>query len=103
MATEYIRATASFNINHHVRVKLTALGRKHLSEIGELWRLEPGHSNAVDDATGFSEWQLWDLMATFGPVLYMGGGVPFETEIELVPDAHRLSSTGQLFPQQEQK
>jgi hypothetical protein len=80
----------SFNINHHVRVKLTPTGRAHLEKIGEMWRLTPGHSNAVDDATGYSDWQLWDLMATFGPMIHHGGAVPFETEIVLRPDVWPL-------------
>jgi hypothetical protein len=60
-----------FNINHHVRVRLTDRGRSHLARIGREAK---------------EEWQLWDLMHTFGPVLSNGMPIPFETEIELLGD-----------------
>lgn len=79
---------ASFNVNHKVRIRITARGRDHLRETGRLSMLTPGYSTAVDDATGYATWQLWEVMSVFGSVMYMGGSVPFETEIELVPDAN---------------
>lgn len=68
---------AEFNVNDHVRVKLTDVGRRHLT-------LPVNQPRTVtEDADGWSRWQLWDLMHTFGEVVYMGGAVPFDTDIEI--------------------
>lgn len=80
------------NINDVVRVRLTDLGRKtltilraqeneHLATAGSRVRIPL----AVVEVDGWSEWQLWELMAAFGE--FCGNGLPlmFETEIEL-PD-----------------
>lgn len=51
------------NINSHVRVRLTEAGRALCQRLGR----EPAE-----------QWQLWDLMAVFGPSHYMGAPtVPF--------------------------
>ncbi len=69
---------ASFNINNYVHVRLTAKGRNVL------------HSQKIkipsEDQNGFSKWQLWELMNTFGPYLHNGETVPFETTIKLALD-----------------
>jgi len=81
-----------FNVNDVVRVRLTDLGRKTLAVLRaqENEQLAAAGSRiriplAVAEVDGWSEWQLWDLMATFGE--FCGNGLPlmFETEIEL-PD-----------------
>ena len=80
----------SFNINHNVHVKLTDAGktelkRQHDSMYGSmpnhLWssKYEP----PVEDADGWSKWQLWDLMSQLGGKCYNGCNVPFETEIKI--------------------
>lgn len=64
----------SFNINDYVRVKLTFIG----------WALLNGKNRIVsEDTEGWSRWQLWDLMNTFGTSLYNGCDVPFETNIRI--------------------
>ena len=71
-----------FNINGDVRVKLTPLGR-------QIWRSywkphDPeGNMEKKIDPDGWLKIQLWEVMATFGPHMYNGGDVPFETEIIL--------------------
>lgn len=75
-----------FNINHMVRVRLTDRGREiHRARHDDLAaRYElpyPYVPPGVDD-DGWSEFQLWDLMHTFGADLVMGLPVPFETGIE---------------------
>jgi hypothetical protein len=68
-----------FNVNHEVRVRLKERGRAIVAE-------ERPHKRV--DADGWSTWQLWDLMQCFGPHIVFGGPVPFETNIELLPDAY---------------
>jgi hypothetical protein len=69
---------ASFNINYNVHVRLTEEGRNIL------------HSQKVtvppEDQNGYSRWQLWVLMNTFGPHLWNGAPVPFEPTIRLAVD-----------------
>ena len=75
------------NINDDVKVKLTAIGKLELErQHGLLQKMFP-HIGCiempVEDNEGWSIWQLWRLMETFGSMLYNGGRVPFETEIEI--------------------
>lgn len=82
--------TIRFNLNHHVRVRLTDFGRaehqRQWQDIAELTSLP--YTPPKEDAEGWSEWQLWSLMKTFGPCIYMGmPKVPFETDIELLPES----------------
>jgi hypothetical protein len=81
-----------FNINHNVRVRLTDFGHqivwKRHAELSEFLKSVGGPPLSGDGATtedneGWSEWQLWKLMETFGPHIRMGADVPFETEIEI--------------------
>lgn len=81
-----------FNINHIVRVRLTDLGRKlmiknHNALFGNRAHLVEVRSPSEID--GWSELQLWYLMAEFGQHLNNGCDLPFETEIEIPerPDA----------------
>lgn len=82
-----------FNINDKVRVRLTDLGRKTLAVLRAKANEDmvaaygpgiPLRPIAVPEVDGWSEWQLWDLMATLGE--FCGNGLPlmFETEIDLV-------------------
>ncbi len=79
-----------FNINHNVKVRLTGTGVEILKAHHEdLERYFPKIGPFVppkEDGDGFSKWQLWDLMHTFGPYIQLGGIVPFETEIEIIED-----------------
>lgn len=81
-----------FNVNDTVRVRLTDVGRqivkhKH-DELNAFLRarngtLQHGDGTVTEDADGWSEWLLWQLMQTFGPYMYNGCSIPFETTIEL--------------------
>lgn len=77
-----------FNVNNYVRVKLTDIGRDALRKEHEnLYRLfdkVPEYLPPKEDADGWSEWQLWDLMNKLGPHCRNGAHVPFSTEIEIV-------------------
>lgn len=76
-----------FNINESVKVKLTERGKELLKEDHEnFWSstsfpkiTKPVYIPPKVDKDGFSEFQFWHFMHTFGPYLYLGSvGVPFE-------------------------
>lgn len=78
-----------FNINEYIRVKLTPRGKAiHQALHDELNRRFPGaqliYRPPTEDAEGWSRWQAWDLMQTFGPHISMGFDPPFETTIEVL-------------------
>lgn len=70
-----------FNVNEVVRVQLTDIGR---AAHKAYWEPFSGgkYQPAKTDEDGWSEFQLWDLMALFGPKMTMGMSVPFSTNIE---------------------
>ncbi len=79
-----------FNINDTVRVRLTDHGRAvHKADHYTFWAKFGGQLRApkyippVEDAEGWSKWQLWVLMNAFGSHLHIGFRRCFETEIEL--------------------
>lgn len=91
-----LTSPASFNLNDYVRVKLTDHGRAlHRAEFDRLcafWvdRGFPAPEDLVyrpveEAEDGWSTWQLWDLMHTFGAHLYNGCQLPFHPVIELMP------------------
>lgn len=76
-----------FNVNEYVSVKLNDLGKKILlAEYAELKsvfpKLPPYQEEAVDE-NGFTKFQLWNLMLTFGPHMRLGAEMPFETTIRI--------------------
>ena len=71
-----------FNINDHVKVKLTDVGKDifyhqfdDLNRTGFLY-IEPYYP--IVDEEGYTKFQLWELMSIYGPHLRMGCNVPFE-------------------------
>lgn len=80
-----------FNANHHVRVKLTDYGRQVYREImAKRWGARSAEHLATpaEDADGWSQWQLWDLMNTYGPFVGHGLRNVFDMNIEIeVQDA----------------
>lgn len=76
---------AEFNINNYVFVKLTEAGRaEHKRKHDELKELLPNlkeYSPPVEDAEGWSRFQGWVLMNTFGHMLGPAKEPPFETTI----------------------
>lgn len=78
-----------FNINETVLVKLTDHGRSVRAREHARWTAEAGvkleYHPPKEDAEGWSSWQLWSLMREFGPHIYMGGPLCFETAIRIVP------------------
>lgn len=81
-----------FNINESVRVRLSNSGKLiHRRQHDELRTQYPSigkYTPPKTDAQGYSRWQLWSLMQTFGPSISLGTEPPFETEIIFeAPDA----------------
>jgi hypothetical protein len=80
-----------FNINHDVRVKLTRHGedclKKNYEELAKRYagKLPWAFQLPESDSDGWTRYQMHDLMAQFGPHLYCGAEIPFETEIEILP------------------
>jgi hypothetical protein len=76
-----------FNINDHVRVKLTSTGLKEFAERADAWNAAfpsipiPREPELTED--GYYETQLWSLMHDFGHVVRFGTEPPFETVIFL--------------------
>lgn len=84
-------ANIGFSINESVKVRLTDFGLQILEQQhDELCASLPVKTKRVwippaVDADGYSEFQLWDLMNSFGSYLYLGAAIlPFETEIAFV-------------------
>lgn len=76
------------NLNDSVRVKLTDHGRSvHAKDHADCWGsagvIRP-YTPPKEDADGWSTWQLWVLMQTFGPHIYMGATPCFLGDIEVV-------------------
>lgn len=71
----------TFNINDPVWVRLTPRG---LAEIQKDAGLAAIHRHR-EEVNGWTRWQLWELMAELGKFCYMGGRIPFETEIRFAP------------------
>jgi len=73
------------NINDHVWVRLTPIGRAiHVKDHRELQLAYPNNDipyTPPKEINGWSRFQLWSLMRQFGPFCYLGADLPFETEI----------------------
>lgn len=81
-----------FNINNYVKVKLTKKGVELLRKEQEAREEELRNyrlSASLDlslltpkaDDDGYTKFQLWDLMAIFGPHIAQVGELPIETNI----------------------
>ena len=82
--------TVPFNINDYVHVRLTPKGRQihranHDDLVAKIGGLPLPYIPVVENMEGWSRWQAWDLMRVFGPHLYNGCVLPFETTIKVEP------------------
>lgn len=80
-----------FNLNESVRVQLTGRGRqihrRRFEQLREAFpRMDLPYTPPKEDAGGWSEWQLWVLMETFGEHVSIGADPPFETTIDIPPN-----------------
>jgi hypothetical protein len=75
-------AGEEININDPTWVRLTNNGRAlYLAHFARM----RCHAPVLSDEQGWARFQLWDLAAIFGPHLYNGCDLPFETTIRLSP------------------
>jgi hypothetical protein len=85
------------NINEMVLVKLTEEGRRlHRAWFYSFWRDNPNqpmYSPPKEDEAGYSSWQLWNLMETFGPDMGIGSALVFETVIRIPSRALKAPAT----------
>jgi hypothetical protein len=65
------------NINNNIRIKSTDYGKRIINQQQFPYLYE-------EDDEGWSDWQLWVVMFTFGKHMYNGAVLPFETEIEVL-------------------
>ena len=76
------------NVNDTVRVKLTDHGRAFHAKDYANFQLTAGttmpYTPPKEDAEGWSQWKLWQLMYSFGPHMCLGGALYFEADIEVV-------------------
>lgn len=76
---------SNYNMNEYVKVKLTTYGKQILedkfSHVPGI-NVREALSHIKVDGDGYSEFQLWNLMSTFGAYLYNGCELPFETDIK---------------------
>jgi hypothetical protein len=75
-----------FNINGYVHVKLTDYGRKIHKERDDEFRKRFPMCRTIyippeEEKDGWSKWQMWDLMETFGEHCGLCKELPFDTTI----------------------
>jgi hypothetical protein len=77
-----------FNINEYIFVQLTESGRaEHKRQHEEFRKNHPSfvgdYVQPKEDDMGWSKWQGWVLMNTFGAVLDLGFNPPFSPTIKI--------------------
>ncbi|MGE3840069.1 MAG: hypothetical protein AB7I50_00635 [Vicinamibacterales bacterium] len=96
----------TLNLNDHVWIRLTEKGRAMLRERDEQWsklfasvhgRLTTATAQETENQ-GWSRWQLWVLIETFGPAIGIGCDPPFETTIQLTDPLALSPPSGQSEP-----
>lgn len=77
----------TLNMNDTVLVRLNDRGLRILREHHDALRQRvpkiAAWERPAQDAEGYTAFQLWQLMNTFGPHIYLGGEVPFGMDIRL--------------------
>lgn len=78
----------AMNLNEKVWIRVTPRGKTIWDEYEKRWAdmltIEPRPLPPVD-ADGWSEWQLWEVMKTFGQYMVMGLDPPIEMTIQIKP------------------
>ena len=83
-----MKSWVKFNANEYVRVRLTDAGRAEIHKQRDALAASFPYANfdlwPVEDAEGWSQWQLWDLMKRLGYMCDFFGPQAFGMEIELL-------------------
>lgn len=89
-----------FNINDKVKVKLTAAGRDELraqyEDLQQICTSLRPYQEPVEDEQGYSVWQLWHLMSTFGELMCNGGDLYFDLEIIIPSDGDWIKCSDEM-------
>ena len=89
------------NINHHIKVRLTPVGREilfdHNNEVNRFLG-RPDKPIREPDAEGFHQFQIWDCMAIFGPHMQLGMDVPFEPTV-FIDEEYGIKVVRELDPE----
>ena len=78
-----------FNINSSIKVKLNEQGYQVLVDKYNEFVIPNSEPKTIEyfekrsDRNGYTTFQLWDFMATFGPETRMGGNMKYSTDIIL--------------------
>ena len=88
----------SFNVNQNIRVRLTDLGYQRLedasaylsSRVPNLKKLDVKYFKGQADKNGYSTFQMWDFMHTFGEV--SGLCMPQYYHLDILIDDNDLSN-----------
>ena len=76
-----------FNINEYIAVQLTDAGRaEHKRQHDELKKVIPKlgeYTPPKEDDNGWSKWQAWSLMNTFGHMVRPAFDPPFSTMVRI--------------------
>lgn len=79
----------TYNLNSKVRVKLTNAGRNALKRDHDIFWASVGrtmpYTPTKEDAEGWSEWQLWNIMEKLGSYFHLGYVNVMDTTIQLEP------------------
>jgi hypothetical protein len=83
-----------FNINHQVKVKVTDYGYEAWLEHENRFVMYSStypittieELKAKVDTDGYTTFQMWDMMAIFGPKMSMGFKIPIDTNVILLPE-----------------
>lgn len=88
---------SEISLNDTVRVKLTDRGRQiHRNEHKELFSKLPvyrPYKPPKEDRDGYSQWQLWSLMSTFGSHCNLGSEPPFDINMQVKPSRPPLANS----------
>lgn len=82
----------NFNINHHVKVKLTNYGYSIWVEHHNKYSTKPLTVESIlklkdrEDEDGYLDFQMHELMNIFGGKISMGNKLCFDTNIILLPE-----------------
>lgn len=78
-----MRQQLHLSLNDNVKVKLTPRGvQRYIESYTELGCPPP--SLPQPDSEGYTSFQLWTLMNTFGPATYMGMPLMFERNLVVI-------------------
>ncbi len=78
--------TMNFNINYHIKVKLTDIGKAELKrQHDELRKVCPvdEYKPKEEDEEGFVKFQAWSLFSSLGHLCDIGCKPPFETDVKI--------------------